>query len=81
MNICKKKSFKMESFKFALQLIKKDCCISKIDLKDAFYCVPKIKYPKFEKQGKFYCLTCLPNGLSTASQIFTKLLKNLHSQH
>ena len=40
-----------------------------------FIVFPYIKYLKFEKQGKLYCFTCLPNGLSTASQIFTKLLK------
>ena len=78
-----KTSFKMETLKFALQLIRKDCFFSKIDLKDAFYSVPVNhsfrKYLKFEWQGKLYCFTCLPNGLSTASRIFTKVLKPVFS--
>ena len=73
----------METLKFALQLIRKDCFFSKIDLKDAFYSVPVNhsfrKYLKFEWQGKLYCFTCLPNGLSTASRIFTKVLKPVFS--
>lgn len=52
---------------------------AKIDLKDAFYSVSINanfrKYLKFEWQGKLFEFTCLPNGLSTASRIFTKVMK------
>lgn len=64
-------TFKMETLRTALQLIRKDCYFGKIDLKDAFYSVPINKqfrkYLKFEWQGKIYAFSCLPNGLSTAS--------------
>ena len=60
-------------------MIRKGCWFAKIDLKDAFYSVGIAKfdrkYLKFEWEGKLYEFTCLPNGLSTASRIFTKVLK------
>ena len=77
-------TFKMETLKSALQMISKGsltffCYFAKIDLKDAFYSISindnDRKYLKFEWQGKVYTFTCLPNGLSTASRIFTKVLK------
>ena len=74
-----KTTFKMETLKSALHMIRKGCFFAKIDLKDAFYSVAineKFrKYLKFEWQGKLYAFTALPNGLSTASRIFTKVLK------
>lgn len=72
-------TFKMETLKSALQMISKGCYFAKIDLKDAFYSISindaYRKYLKFEWQGKLYQFTCLPNGLRTASRIFTKALK------
>lgn len=60
-------------------MIRKGCFFAKIDLKDAFYSVgindSFRKYLKFEWQGILYEFTCLPNGLSSASRIFTKVLK------
>ena len=69
-----------KTLKSALHMIRKEgCFFAKIDLKDAFYSVAineKFrKYLKFEWQGKLYAFTALPNGLSTASRIFTKVLK------
>lgn len=73
----------METLKSALNVIRKNCYFARIDLKDAFYSVPIHKefrrYLKFEWQGKLYSFTCLPNGLSTASRIFTKVLKPVFS--
>ena len=59
-----------------------------IDLKDAHYTVPvhpsHQKYLKFIFNGTRYQYTCLPNELSSAPRIFTKLMKPvyalLHSQ-
>jgi len=74
-----KKHFKMETLKSALSLVKQDCYFSKIDLKDAYYSVPIHQnyrsYLCFLWEGKMYQFTCLPNGLSSAPRIFTKLLK------
>ena len=56
-------TFKMETLKSALQMIRKGCFFAKIDLKDAFYSVGISnrfrKYLKFEWQGKLYEFTCL----------------------
>ena len=72
-------AFKMETLRSALQMIRKGCFLAKIDLKDAFYSVgineSYRKYLKFEWQGELYEFTCLPNGLLTATRIFTKVLK------
>ena len=72
-------TFKMETLKSALQMIRQGCFFAKIDLKDAFYSIginKKFqKFLKFQWQGKLYVFTCLPNGLSTASRIYTKVLK------
>ena len=50
-----------------------------LDLKDAYYSVPirteNRKYLRFEHEGQLFEFVCLPNGLSSAPRIFTKLLK------
>ena len=72
-------TFKMETLRSALHMIRKGCWFAKCDLKDAFYSVAIAthyrKFLKFEWEGELYEFTCLPNGLSTASRIFTKVLK------
>ena len=60
-------------------MVRPGCFFSKVDLKEAFYSIginrQFQKYLKFLWQGTLYVFTCLPNGLSTASRIFTKVLK------
>lgn len=72
-------TFKMETLKSALHMVREGCYFAKIDLKDAFYSIgikEKFrKYLKFEWQGELYEFTSLPNGLSTASRIFSKVMK------
>ena len=76
--------FKMESLHAALDLITPDCYMASIDLKDAYYSVPIRaefwKYLKFEYNNTFYSFTSLPNGLSPAPRIFTKLCKPIYSE-
>lgn len=76
--------FKMETFQTALSLITPHCYMASIDLKDAYYSIPVNaifqKYLKFEYDGRFYTFTCLPNGLSPAPRIFTKVLKPIYSE-
>lgn len=71
--------FKMDSLPNALQLMKPNCWMAVLDLKDAYYSVPirteDRKYLRFEHEGQLYEFVCLPNGLSSAPRIFTKLLK------
>ena len=75
--------FKMETFQHALTLIEPNCFMASVDLKHAYYSVPvDVKYRKFLRffwNNQFFQYTCLPNGLSSAPRIFTKLLKPLFS--
>ncbi|XP_068704131.1 uncharacterized protein [Montipora foliosa] len=69
----------MDTLESAIRIMKPDCYMASIDLKDAYYTVAIAeehqKYLKFLFDGKLYQYTCLPNGLSSAPRIFTKLLK------
>ena len=75
--------FKMESFSTVVNMVKPNCYMASIDLKDAYYSVPIAsvdqKYLKFQWQGQLYKLTCFPNGLALCPRKFTKLLKPAYS--
>ena len=75
--------FKMESLTCAIQLMKKNCYMASIDLKDACYTVPveleHRKYLRFFWRNRLFQYTCLPNGLASAPRYFTKLLKPVYS--
>ena len=53
--------------------------MASIDIKDAYYSVPiAIEHQKFLRfvwRDNLYQYVCLPNGLSSAPRMFTKLLK------
>ena len=71
--------FKMDTFDKVLTLIRPNCFMCTVDIKDAYYSVaihePDQKYLKFKFQNNLYKFVCLPNGLSTGPRKFTKLLK------
>ena len=75
--------FKMDSLHAATELMTPGCFMASIDLKDAYYTVPIHpdfqKYLKFKFNGKLYQYTCLPNGLSSAPRLFTKLMKPVYA--
>lgn len=75
--------FKMETLRCVLPMIKKNSWFASIDLKDAYYSVPIDphfrKYLSFYWDGTLYQFTSLPNGLSSAPRVFTKLLKPVFS--
>ena len=75
--------FKMESLQSAVQLLKKDYWMAVLDLKDAYYSVPinpqHRKFLRFQFNGSLYEFTCLPNGLSSAPRVFTKLMKPVYT--
>ena len=75
--------FKMETIHTATELMKKNCYMASIDLRDAYYSVPVCKdhqkYLKFSWRNVLYKFTCLPNGLASAPRIFTKLLKPVYA--
>ncbi|MES9882674.1 MAG: reverse transcriptase domain-containing protein [Sedimenticola sp.] len=75
--------FKMETLKSALALVTKDCFFALLDLRDAYFSVRVCKccqpWLSFKWNSQYFCFTCLPNGLSSAPRVFTKLLKPLFS--
>ena len=75
----RKLHFKMDTIWSILNLIRKDCFMTKLDIKDAYYSVPiKLedrKFLKFMHKGKLYEFCAVPNGLSPGPRKFTKLLK------
>ena len=75
--------FKMDTLEAAVNLMKPGCFMASIDLKDAYYTVAiskaHQKYLKFIFNNNLYQYTCLPNGLSSAPRIFTKLLKPVYA--
>ena len=78
-----KKHFKMDTFLSAVNLVKQNCYMASVDLRDAYYTIAISaefrKYLRFEWQGKLYQYTCLPNRLSSAPRYFTKILKPVYS--
>ena len=71
--------FKMDALRSALNMTIKICFMASIDFTDAYYSVP-IKnflqiFSLFQFHRKFYKYTCLPNGLTSAPRIFTKIMK------
>lgn len=78
-----KHHFKMDTLWSAVRLMTPNCFMASLDLKDAYYSVPIAeehrKYLRFYWQGFLYQYTCMPNGLSSAPRVFTKLLKPVYS--
>ena len=60
--------FKMETIHSVLKLIRPNCYMASVDIKDAYYSVPigqeYQKYLKFQFLNKLYSHTCLPNGFA-----------------
>ena len=69
----------MGNLKTALNMMRQNCFMASIDLSDAYYSVPVAltdqKYFEQLYEEQLYKFVCLPNGLSSARRIFTKLLK------
>ena len=75
--------FKIEDLRTASKLMTKDCFMSHIDLKNAYFLVPvDEKYRKFLRfsfEGILYEFNCLPFGLNISPYIFTKVMKPVAS--
>ena len=75
--------FKLDNLGSVIKLMRPNCFMATIDLKDAYYSVPVSekhqKYLKFYWKGHYYKLTCFPNGLCFCPWKFTKLIKPVHS--
>ena len=72
--------FKMDNLSTALGMVRKNCFVASIDLTNAYFLVPlaitdqNIFCLNFS-DSYIYIYVCLPNGLSSAPRIFTKILK------
>lgn len=75
--------FKMDTLRSAIRLTKPNCYMASVDLRDAYYSIPideeYQKFLRFQWKGKLFQFTCLPNGLSSAPQLFTKVLKPVYA--
>ena len=61
--------FKMDTLRSAINMMRPNCYMGSVDLKDAYYSVPiaycdQQKYLKFEWTIQFYKFTRFPNGLA-----------------
>ena len=74
---------KMDTFQTAVKLIRPGCFMASVDLRDTYYSISIAsedrKFLMFEWQGSYLQFTCLPNGLSCAPRIFTKILKRVYA--
>ena len=72
--------FKMEGMHMLHDLLRKDDYMLKLDLKDAYLMVVPVwvnhqKYLRFPWKGTMWEFACLPFGLASAPQVFTKIMK------
>ena len=78
------KKFKMDTLKVVLSLVKPNCYMASIDIRDAYYTVlihpQHQKFLKFQWFNKLYKYTALPNGYAAAPRIFTKIMKPIFAQ-
>ena len=73
--------FKMDTFEIALKLIKPNCYMASVDLRNACYSINVEESSEITLcfSDKIYQYTCLPNGISCAPRLFKKLLKPVFS--
>ena len=75
----RKIKFKMDKIPNIMSLIQPGDFFVSIDLSDAYYCIAmhivSLPYLTFYFLNTFYQFTCLPQGLSSAPRIFTKVMR------
>jgi hypothetical protein len=75
------KHFKMEGLFLLKSLLQRGDWMLKLDLKDAYFCVPvkkqHRKFLRFKWNDRLFEFQCLPFGLASAPRDFTKLMKPL----
>ena len=71
--------FKMDNLYSVLPMISQGCWFASLDLMNAYLTVPvrmeDRKWLRFLWKDKLYQYTCMPQGLTSAPRIFTRLLK------
>ena len=75
--------FKINTLQSCINLMKKNCYMGSLDLSDAYYSISispeSQKYLKFRGGHQLNKFITLPNDLSPAPRIFTKLMKPVYS--
>ena len=75
--------FKMASLQTAIDMMRPGCFMGSVDLKDAYYSVQikqsQRKWMRFVWRGRLFEFVGMPNGLSCAPRIFTKLLAPVYA--
>ena len=78
------KSIEYEHFKMTFDIMRKDCWMASVDLKDAYYSVPvaqeERKFRRFLWEGQMFQSVALPNGLASVPRIFTKILTPVYAK-
>ena len=71
--------FKMDTIETVINLMRPNCFIGSIDLANAYFLIPVAiehrRFLKFEWKHQMYQFKVMPNGLSSAPRLFTKILK------
>ena len=71
--------FKIEGLHTVKDLLKRNHCLTKVDLKDAYFMIPihslNRSAIRFAAQNRLFQFNCPTFGLSCASWVFTKTLK------
>jgi hypothetical protein len=77
--ICK--SFKMETTRLLISMLRQGQYVIRIDLKDAYFHIPIAsafkRYLRFAYQDRVYEFRALPFGLNVAPRIFTKVFRQI----
>lgn len=75
----------MDTFETFLKIITANCFMSSADLKNAYYSLPVAtehqKFLQFFWEKRLFQFTSLPQGLSSAPRLFTKLLKPVYATY
>ena len=75
--------FKMDSVSTIANMIRPNCYMASIDLKDAYYSIAvrevDRKFLRFEWEGELFEFCCLAQGLASAPRLFTKVLKPVYA--
>ena len=75
--------FKMDTINTVINLMRRGCFMASIDLSNAYYSVPIAEeyrcFLRFVWQDELFQFKVLPNGLSSAPRIFTKILKPVYA--
>ena len=75
--------FKMDTIESVINMMRANCFMASVDLAKAYYSIPVVtahrRFLRFDWQDVLYQFNVLPNGLSSAPRVFTKILKPVYA--